>query len=333
MTGSGPDLLFRHTDNNSLTAARRILQAGGKVACTLSDVTLRGETFPKGSFVADASSIRDNALQTIAAETHVPMTGGRVMAKTVPLRKSRIALYTPWTASMDAGWISYVLDTYGFTYHVLRDAEMRAGKLKDRFDAIILPDLRTASILRGHTKGTMPPQYTGGIGEEGAENLRRFVEAGGVLVCNKGSSDFAVQTFDIPVCDVLADVKSDSFNCPGSLIKIHFDTDHPLAFGLPENGVGYFSHGMAFEIQADSLKTESIMAQPAKSTPIVVAKYPDEPLLLSGWMIGETLIRRKAAVIKTSYGRGAVVLFGFSVHNRAQAYGTMKLLLNALLFD
>ena len=63
-----------------------------------------------------------------------------------------------------------------------------------------------------------------------------------------------------------------------------------------------------------------------------VATYPEEPLLLSGWMIGDERLRERAAALDISYGEGRVLAFGFNVHNRAQARSTMKLLFNALLY-
>ncbi len=56
----------------------------------------------------------------------------------------------------------------------------------------------------------------------------------------------------------------------------------------------------------------------------LVATYPDEPLLLSGWMIGDERIRGKAAALDISLGEGKVLAFGFNVHNRAQARSTMR---------
>jgi len=48
-------------------------------------------------------------------------------------------------------------------------------------------------------------------------------------------------------------------------------------------------------------------------------------------MLGEELIRNKAAVMEVTYGKGKIVLFGFNVVNRAQSYATFKLLFNAIL--
>jgi len=64
-----------------------------------------------------------------------------------------------------------------------------------------------------------------------------------------------------------------------------------------------------------------------------VAAYPDESLLISGWILGDKLIRQKAAILNVPFGKGKVVLFGFNVHNRAQSYANFKLLFNALYYN
>ena len=67
-----------------------------------------------------------------------------------------------------------------------------------------------------------------------------------------------------------------------------------------------------------------------KIVPKIVARYPDESLLVSGWILGEQVIRKKAAILDVPVGVGRIILFGFNVHNRAQSYVTFKLLFNAL---
>ncbi len=62
----------------------------------------------------------------------------------------------------------------------------------------------------------------------------------------------------------------------------------------------------------------------------VAARYPDDALLISGWQIGEENLHGKIAVAQVRIEEGNAVLFGFNVHNRAQAYGTFKLLFNAI---
>jgi hypothetical protein len=64
----------------------------------------------------------------------------------------------------------------------------------------------------------------------------------------------------------------------------------------------------------------------------VVGREPDEGLLLSGWILGEELIRGKSAILEVAHGEGKIILFGFNFHNRAQSYANFKLLFNAVLF-
>lgn len=330
ITESGSHYVFSHSDNNSFTALNRILEAGGKISWALDDFILGGKRYPKGTFVVEAGSITSNTLSVIASETLIPMRGGTVRVESRQLQEPRIALYKSWVANMDAGWCTLIFEQYGFPYYLLTDAEVKAGNLRERFDVIILPDQGANSIINGHRKGTMPPDYVGGITQDGVNNLKVFVEAGGTLICNKSSTDLAINSFRLPVRNVLRGVSRNDFNCPGSILKMDYDTGHPLAFGMPEEGIAFFSGGRVFEILPDTLKTSENESE--KQPPQVVARYPDESLLLSGWMIGEEKIRGKAAILNVSIGEGKVVLFGFNVHNRAQAYLTFKLLFNAMYY-
>ena len=336
ITGSGSHTIFLHGDNHSFKAVNRILEAGGEVSCALAEFFLGGEKYPIGSFIVDGRNIGKNKLRDIAAATGTQMLGGSVRVKTKPVIKSRIALYKSWVASMDAGWISYILEKYEFPYHPLTDAEIKAGNLRERFDVLIFPDQRTSSIIDGHRKGTMPPDYVGGISRDGVENIKKFVQDGGRLICNKNSCDFAIGQFHLPIKNILQDVKPDSFNCPGSLLKVNYDVRHPLTFGLEKKGMAYFSRAHVFEIIPDTLNIkqsgEKGMIKKQEGLPTIVAGYPAESLLISGWILGEEMIREKAAILEVPFGKGRIVLFGFNVHNRAQAYSTFKLLFNSLYF-
>jgi len=149
---------------------------------------------------------------------------------------------------------------------------------------------------------------------------------------------------------VLQGVKSDSFSCPGSILKIVYDTAHPLAYGLEEKGMAYFSRGYAYEIIKDTVIAERInnKKEPekngkppkkkerpnyAKVTPVIVANYPDDSLLMSGWILGDKVIREKAAICDIPFEKGKIVLFGFNIHNRAQSYANFKLLFNAIYYN
>ena len=63
----------------------------------------------------------------------------------------------------------------------------------------------------------------------------------------------------------------------------------------------------------------------------VIARYPEAgDLLMSGWIQGEDLLRRRAAAVEVTMGKGRVILFGIRVQHRSQTHGTYKLLFNAI---
>ena len=64
----------------------------------------------------------------------------------------------------------------------------------------------------------------------------------------------------------------------------------------------------------------------------MVARYPEKDVLLSGWLLGEDRIARRAAVVDVKYKEGHIVLIGFRCQHRAQSHGAYKFLLNALLY-
>ena len=64
----------------------------------------------------------------------------------------------------------------------------------------------------------------------------------------------------------------------------------------------------------------------------VVASYPREDVLSSGWLLGEEYIARKPALVDFTYKKGHIILVGFRCQHRAQSHGTYKFLLNSLLY-
>ena len=74
----------------------------------------------------------------------------------------------------------------------INDKEIRDNNLA-KISSIIFPDQSANQILNGHRKGTMPDEYTGGVGKEGVENLKKFVENGGTLVFLNRASNFAIE--------------------------------------------------------------------------------------------------------------------------------------------
>ncbi|MGI8810912.1 MAG: M14 family zinc carboxypeptidase [Pyrinomonadaceae bacterium] len=122
------------------------------------------------------------------------------------------AIYKSSIPNIDEGWTRWVTDIgQGYKPGCSRfisisdrgtRADFQSQEPWDRPDAIVFPDQSPNQILNGYAKGTMPDEYTGGVGREGVENLKKFVEAGGTLVFLNRSSDFAIEQFNLPIRDV-----------------------------------------------------------------------------------------------------------------------------------
>jgi len=226
-----------------------------------------------------------------------------------------VGVYQSYVPSMDEGWTRFVFEKeMDVAYQPLVDKDVRAGRLAERFDAIVLPDQAAAALRDGHAKGSMPEEYTGGLGAPGATALRAFVEAGGTLVALDSASAYAIEALSLPVKNALAGVDSKSFYCPGSILRVSVDARAPIAHGLPAELPIWFEGSPAFE----------------PGTGRALARYTDEDPLLSGFLLGAERLKGRAALVEVPLGRGKVVLFGFRPQYRAQSRVTYAALLNAL---
>lgn len=241
----------------------------------------------------------------------------RALAPSKAATRTRVALYRSYVPSMDEGWTRWVLEQHGIPYASLVDGEVRAGSLRAKYDAIIIPDHSPRAIFEGHRPGTMPPEYVGGLGEEGVRQLREFVTQGGTLICLNRASDFAIERLRLPVRDITEGLKREEFYVPGSILRVELDVAHPVARGMERESVVWAEDSPVFEVLADQAR--------------VIARYPtDGELLLSGWLLGGQKMQGRAALVEAKLGRGSVYLFGFRPQYRGQSLATYPLLFNAI---
>ncbi|HKQ72307.1 MAG TPA: M14 metallopeptidase family protein [Blastocatellia bacterium] len=260
-----------------------------------------------------------------------------IQSRVRPNAGVRVALYKNYLPSMDEGWTRWMFDHYRFPFTSLRDTEAREGNLKAKYDAIIIPDQSVNALLNGlpaeagrteragaergeeRITGAYPVEYAGGLGEVGVKALREFIEAGGTVITFNNASNFAIEKLGVPARNVLKSVPARDFYCPGSILRAQLDSSSPLAFGSEKESIAWFENSPAFEI-----------TDPASAK--AIARYPEsENPLLSGWILGDKLIRGRAAMVEARIGKGRVILFGFRPQYRAQSLATFPLLFNAIL--
>ena len=172
----------------------------------------------------------------------------------------------------------------------------------------------------GGRGGPTPPEYRTGLGTQGVNAIREFVQKGGTLVTFNAATAFPIDRLGIGVRNVLTGKTTKEFWCPGSTLKVTFDNTNPIAYGMPAKGLALFLNSPAFEITAQDAEGYE-----------TVARYAEREVLESGWLVGEENLARKSAVISAKSGEGRVVLIGFPAQHRAQMHSTYKLVFNTLV--
>jgi hypothetical protein len=294
---------------------------------------------PAGAFLIKNSADARNALSQALEKWPVPVKALQDIGgiEKVSLKFPRLAIYQSWRGNMDEGWTRYMLDDLGFTYTVLHNKDFKGTKekkvnLKFSFDVIIFASENPDIIKSGRPSQQneyarffmmpMPPEYEGGIEKEGVDALKAFVEEGGILVTLNEASELAIRELGAPARNSLTGVDRSKFFCPTSILNLKVDDTTPLGYGLPDEIPAVFSRSLAF----------NTWTPPAEWDRKVVAYYPEEQILLSGWLLGDEYLARKAAVVDMKNKKGHIVLVGIRAQHRAQSHGTYKFLLNALLY-
>jgi hypothetical protein len=284
--------------------------------------TNEGEVFGPGSYLVEGLDAA--ALAQLAGEYGLRLglaRGDAALTERRALHRPRVGLYRSYRPNgMDEGWTRFILERYGFDFATLRDHEVRQGGLHERFDCIILAHQGAKDILDGNSVREYPAEFSGGIGEQGAAHLRRFVEEGGTLVALDAACELAIEHLYLPVTNALAAIKRDQFYAPGALFRIIVDPDHPLGWGFERDVAALYLNGPAFDLGSAA----------GREQPVAVARYPLSSPLLSGWVLGPGHIAGKAAIVEAPVGRGRAILFGFRPQFRAQMRGTYRLLFNAI---
>jgi hypothetical protein len=217
----------------------------------------------------------------------------------------RVAVYHTWYNTQDEGWARFTLEQYGVPYTSIDKDDLRAGNLRSRFDAILIPQVRGEfnQIVQGIDRkwGPMPftktPEFpshgtpdstedmTGGMGFEGLANLQRFVESGGMLL-TLGNPTRLVSEGGL--ARQLSNRSTGNLFHPGSVVTAKARRpDHPVMYGFPETFHLFRGNGPLFGV--DRRDRDLVVAQYGTRPP---ADERPEP---TGEMMGMPETRGTAA--------------------------------------
>ena len=319
---AAPLLRLSPNATRAWTAVNRLLKAGVRV--------FRG---PEGAFYVDVqqgvpsrSLVEDLAHDLGLVFTQASSDTG--LAQRKRLRRARVGVYRGHVPIIDEGWTRWVLEQYEFPYESVGNERLQQGGLRRDFDVIVLPDAAPRVLHAGYLAGALyqgvqaPPEFTGGIEDEGAEALREFILAGGTVLAFNKASQYALERLKAPARNVLMGLTNSQFYSPGSLLTVQADTSHPLCFGLRPRETVWFESGPAFEASLGG----------AEASATEVLRYPRQNPLASGWLLGDRRLSNRAAVLDVSMGRGHLVLFGIRPQYRGQSNATFKMVFNGLYY-
>lgn len=248
------------------------------------------------------------------------LTGNFRLTRTTgfePLNRPRVALYRSFIPNMDEGWTRWILEQFGWSYTSVGNAAIQAGRLAEKFDAIIFPDQRASAIANGYLPGAMPEEFTGGLGVKGAQALKQFLADGGRLIFLNQSGEYAASQLGVKVRDSLEGTSNRDVYCPGSLLNVKGESTGLTLAGLPDDFTVWNESSPVWE------PTQGAQAK-------VLLRYASTHVLASGWLLGEKYYAGKPALLEVRVGKGKVYLFGMRPQYRAQSYLTLKLLFNAM---
>ena len=315
-TGTGQALALDPAENNSFRALNLAWQAGGKVQFSPATLDDQGKVISPTRYII--SGVPENTQAKWVAD--LALRGQGTTAQGLPVTVPRIAVYHPWSPSMDEGWSRWVLEQYKFKFTELTNTVAQKGRLREQFDVILLADERSRTLTQGFSEGSMPAQYVGGLGEAGIQALNTFVREGGTLVCLNQSSNFAIEALRLPVKNVATGLPRRDFFMASSILAVEVDPAHPVMAGMPTNAKVFGDSGPVFTTK-DGFEG------------MALAKYqPTGSPLLSGYLAGEKYVQGYAAALDVKHGNGHVILLGFRPQWRGQPFGTFRVLFNSLLY-
>jgi len=316
--------------NNNNILINRLQKQNIPVYWLIESHKLNHTEYREGSVIIPVNESSLKVIDKLAKELHLTIDCVDELPRTKlkQLKKVRVGLYKPFTANMDEGWTRLLLENHEFDFVSMENKDFKQKNLKQKFDVIIIPDMPWDLIKYGYYTGEnarfnrqRPPEYDSGIGRIGVENLKTFVEKeGGFLITIGESCNFAIEDLGLRVTNVLKNVKSDEFFCPGTLLRILVDNKHPVGYGFEEEVIGFQNKNIAF---ATSIPAGQIDRK-------VIARFPISEIFKSGYLLGEDFLYNRPIVVEYKQKKGNVILLGFKVQNRHQTFGTFKLLMNAI---
>ena len=363
VSGTGPVYLVKDTGQEALLAARFRLSRF-KISIAEKAFTVGSTTYPAGSWILPAQDGLVSAdLEPVARELSLDFDGAAAAPKveTHDAPIPRLAVWHTWADTESVGWLRLALDQEKVPYDYIRDEEIRAGRLREKYDVILYGHTSLNlkdQVLGIDTKwGPMPytktPEFpshgvpdstediTGGIGWGGMANLQEFLYRGGLLITLGNGSALALDG------GLARNVRrTTSVDTPGVELTVKFERpDHPLAYGYPKITSAFRSEMPTYAVRPEyqrlvvlqwgtKLPKRDRDPDAEKAAAAEKADKPKEttpPFVVSGGVKKGDDLEGQPAILDLPAGKGRVLAFNFNPIHRDLNHSDYRFLWNGIL--
>ena len=331
--------------NNAFIVVNDLLKAQIPVY-RLTEALRKSTDSEPGMFYIPKSVKAGLILANSASDYGVKVTGiNRHPTNAVKIVPTRIAIWNKYGGSMQAGWISWIMEQYHFPFEMVYLQQIDSGRLREKYDVIIFASGAIPTVKKVNDSidyknfqdsqpkvEEIPEEYRGWIGkitvEKSIPQLQKFLEEGGVIVALESSTNLAYH-LKLPVKNALLkindkgqedELSGNEYFIPGSLVTADLDTTESANWGMSAKSDFNFDHSAVFKLEPDAA---------AKGTKKLVWFSNDAPLH-SGWALGQKYLKNGVLAFVAPVGAGKLYAFGSDIVFRAQSHGTFKLLFNQL---
>ncbi len=358
VAGAGPVYLLKDSGQEALLAARFRLSSF-KVSIAETSFTVGTTAYPAGSWIVAAQDGLAAALDAVAKDLGVDFDSAAAVPK-VAMHDApipRVAVWHLWADTESVGWLRLALDQEKIPYDYIRDEEIRAGRLRDKYDVILYGNTYAnlkSQILGIDTKwGPMPytktPEFpshgvpdasediTGGIAWKGMANLQDYLEHGGLLITLGNGSALALEG------GLVRNVNRSgtSVETPGVELTVKFlRPDHPIAYGYPtltsafRTELPIYSVRPAFQrfvVLQWGTKLPKRERDPDTPAPAGEKKDTDPAFVVSGGVKKGDDLEGQPAILDLPAGQGRVLAFNFNPMHRDLNHSDYRFLWNGIL--
>ncbi|MVM35388.1 peptidase [Spirosoma sp. HMF4905] len=380
IAGDGTDYVLNYKGQNNVLPALLWMKSQGKQAKAVildTKTTIAGskDTLAAGAVVFKGLTADQSKKLATQFGLDLKATKADPTAISSPMRQHevslpRVAIYHSWFYTQDEGWARYTFEQRGIPYSSINKDHLKAGDLRKKFDVILIPRMYGSATNFIHeidskfgplpyTKTAEYPSHgfpdatndiTGGPGFAGLENLKKFVEAGGVLITLDNSSKMIAEA---GIALDLEPANAPGLFHPGSIVQVkNRKPDSPIMYGFPET----FSifRGMAPLLQTKKQNRDMMLMQygtkplkdeeeykgavmgmpdkkPAKEDPKSAMPKKEDPYVLSGMVRNEQTIIGHGGIFNVPVGTGRVIAFTFDPLHRYLNHHDAPLLWNVLI--